>query len=41
MRSSFCHSVGSDDGGSGSLTTIEPIVPRGSSLQASSTTRMS
>ena len=31
-RSSCCHSVGRHEGGSGSLTTIEPILPAGTSL---------
>jgi len=40
MRASCCHSVGSAPGGSGSLTTIEPMVLAGSFLQASSTMSM-
>ena len=36
-RSSCCHSVGNAPGGSGSLTTIEPILPAATGLQASST----
>jgi hypothetical protein len=41
MRASACHNVGMQAGGSGSLTTIEPILPGGSSRQPSSTMRTS